>query len=210
MNSNDKKREAANANANQRFLVAGLGNIGRKYRNTRHNIGFMAVDKLAEKHRLLSRRVQNRAIVANGRIANQAVILAKPQTMMNLSGDALGPLAKYYKIPPENVIVIYDEIDLPFGNIRIRPKGSAGGHNGMRSIINHLGSDFPRIRLGVGRPTGRKPVPAHVLQDFGKDERPIVDEMLETAVAAIETFLSEGIDMAMNKHNTKREKNSER
>ena len=204
MNSDDRQREAANAGEGERFLIVGLGNTGRKYAGNRHNIGFMAVDRLAAKHGLLLNRVQNKALVANGRLANHPVILAKPQTMMNGSGDAVDPLAKFYKVPPANVLVIYDEIDIEFGMVRIREKGSSGGHNGMRSVIQHLGQEFPRIRLGVGRPNGKMPVHAYVLQDFAKDELPLVDEVLETAVSAVETFLSEGINMAMNKYNTKR------
>lgn len=204
MNDNDKQREAANAEESERFLIVGLGNTGRKYAGNRHNIGFMAVDRLAAKHGLLSNRVQNKALVANGRLSHHPVILAKPQTMMNGSGDAVGPLAKFYKVPPANVLVIYDEIDIEFGMVRIREKGSSGGHNGMRSIIQHLGQEFPRIRLGIGRPAGKMPVHAYVLQDFAKDELPLVDEMLETAVSAIETFVSEGIQQAMNKYNGKK------
>lgn len=184
-----------------KFLIVGLGNMGRKYQSNRHNIGFMAVDRLAELHGIRLSRVQNKALVGNGRIADQSVILAKPQTMMNLSGDAVGPIANYYNIPPANVLVIYDELDLPLGTIRLREKGGAGGHNGMKSIINHLGNDFPRLRLGIGRPPGRMPPAAYVLQDFGKAEEPIVVEILDTAVQAITTYLAEGIDLAMSKHN---------
>lgn len=204
MNNDDRQREAANAGEGERFLIVGLGNTGRNYAGNRHNIGFMAVDRLAAKYGLLSNRVQNKALVANGRLANHPIILAKPQTMMNGSGDAVGPLAKFYKVPPANVLVIYDEIDIEFGMVRIREKGSSGGHNGMRSIIQHIGQDFPRIRLGIGRPAGKMPVHAYVLQDFGKDELPLVDEMLETAVSAVETFVQDGIQQAMNKYNGKK------
>jgi len=185
----------------ERFLIVGLGNPGRKYRGNRHNIGFMAVDALAAAYDIESSKVQNKAIVGNGRIQNQNVIIAKPQTSMNLSGDSVGPLAHYYKVPPENVLIVYDELDLPFGTIRLRENGGAGGHNGMRSIINHLGQGFPRVRLGIGRPPGRMPVPAYVLQDFNEKDRPLLDEVLAEAVRAIETYLSEGIQMAMSRHN---------
>ncbi|MAT97298.1 MAG: aminoacyl-tRNA hydrolase [Anaerolineaceae bacterium] len=185
----------------ERFLIAGLGNPGRKYRGNRHNIGFMAVDALAAAYKIESSKVQNKAIVGNGRIQNQNVIIAKPQTYMNNSGDAVGPLARYYKVPPENVLVVYDELDLPFGTIRLREKGGAGGHNGMRSVINHLGEDFPRLRLGIGRPPGQMPVPAYVLQDFGKDDLPLLDDVLAEAVRAIETYLRDGIQLAMSRHN---------
>jgi PTH1 family peptidyl-tRNA hydrolase len=139
--------------------------------------------------------------VGNGRIQNQNVIIAKPQTYMNNSGDSVGPLARYYKVPPENVLVVYDELDLPFGTIRLREKGGAGGHNGMKSVINHLGQEFPRVRLGIGRPPGQMPVPAYVLQDFGKDDLPLLDDVLNEAVRAIETYLRDGIQLAMSRHN---------
>ena len=185
----------------ERFLIVGLGNPGRKYRGNRHNIGFMAVDALAAAYKIESSKVQNKTIVGNGRIQSQNVIIAKPQTYMNSSGDAVGPLARYYKVPPENVLVVYDELDLPFGTIRLREKGGAGGHNGMKSIINHLGQDFPRVRLGIGRPPGQMPVPAYVLQDFGKDDLPLLDDVLAEAIRAIETYLREGIQLAMSRHN---------
>ncbi|MCB9008921.1 MAG: aminoacyl-tRNA hydrolase [Ardenticatenaceae bacterium] len=188
-------------NDTERFLIVGLGNPGRKYRGNRHNIGFMAVDALAAAYKIESSKVQNKAIVGNGRIQNQNVIIAKPQTYMNSSGDAVGPLARYYKVPPENVLIVYDELDLPFGTIRLREKGGSGGHNGMKSIINHLGQDFPRMRLGIGRPSGRMPVPAHVLQDFGKDDLPLLNDILAEAVRAIETYLRDGIQLAMSRHN---------
>ena len=185
----------------ERFLIVGLGNPGRKYRGNRHNIGFMAVDALAAAYNIDSNTVQNKAIVGNGRIQNQNVIIAKPQTFMNNSGDSVGPLARYYKVSPANILIVYDELDLPFGTIRLREKGGAGGHNGMKSIINHIGQAFPRVRLGIGRPPGRMPVPAHVLQDFGKDDRLLLDDILAEAVRAIETYLRDGIQLAMSRHN---------
>lgn len=186
-----------------KVLIVGLGNPGRKYRGTRHNIGFMAIDQLASSWGVVSDRSEQKAIVAKVNVAGRSVIVAKPQTFMNSSGDSVGPLAKYYNIPPENVLVIYDEIDLPFGTLRIRPKGGAGGHNGMRSIINHIGNDFPRIRLGIGRPNGKMPVHAFVLQPFKGDETITVDIMLRETVDAVETFLTDGIDLTMNRHNKK-------
>lgn len=197
----DLADESDEMNDAERFLIVGLGNPGRKYRGNRHNIGFMAVDALAAAYNMQSSKVQNKAIVANGRIQNQQVIIAKPQTYMNSSGDAVGPLARYYKVPPQNVLIVYDELDLPFGTIRLREKGGAGGHNGMKSIINHLGNDFPRMRLGIGRPPGQMPAAAHVLQDFGKDDLPLLDDVLAEAVRAIETYLRDGIQLAMSRHN---------
>lgn len=185
----------------QRFLIAGLGNIGREHAQNRHNIGFMVLDRLATDYQISLGRVQNKALIGTGKIARRDVVLAKPQTYMNRSGEAVGALARYYKISPANVLAIYDELDLPFGTLRLREKGGAGGHNGMRSLIQHLGEDFPRLRLGIGRPPGRMPPAAYVLQDFGREDAPIVEEMIHAAVAAVETYLREGINLAMSRHN---------
>ena len=185
----------------ERYLIVGLSNPGRAYAFNRHNVGFMAVDKLALRAGIDLRRVQNKAIVGSGRLADRPVILAKPQTFMNLSGEAVGALANYYRVPPTALLVIYDELDIPFGVIRLREKGGAGGHNGMRSIIQHMGNDFPRLRLGVGRPPGRMDAAAFVLQDFGRDELPLVSEMLTTAGDAVESFVRQGIDLTMSRFN---------
>lgn len=185
----------------ERYLIVGLGNPGRAHLYNRHNIGFMAVDRLAARHEIELKRVQNKAIVGSGRIAGRPVILAKPQTFMNLSGQAVGPLAGYYKIPASHLLVIYDELDIPFGVLRLREKGSAGGHNGMRSIIQHFGNEFARLRLGIGRPPGRMDAAAYVLQDFGRDELPIVGDMLNAAVEAAESFVRDGIDRTMSRFN---------
>ena len=197
-------KETEDNSDNDKFLIVGLGNPGREHKGNRHNIGFMTIDRLAAACGISLGKVQNKALMGNGRYANQSVILAKPQTYMNRSGDAVGPLAAYYKIPPDNILIIYDELDLPLGTIRLREKGGTGGHNGMKSIVNHLGQDFPRMRLGIGRPPGKMPPAAYVLQDFGKDDLPIVAEVLDEAVRAVETFIREGIDMAMTRHNTQR------
>ncbi len=165
----------------ERFLIVGLGNPGRGHLYNRHNIGFMAVDRLAARHSIDLKRVQNRAIVGSGRVTDRAVIIAKPQTFMNLSGESVGPLVNYYKIPVANLLVIYDELDIPFGVIRLREKGGAGGHNGMRSLIQHLGNDFARLRLGIGRPPGRMDAAAFVLQDFGRDDLPLVIKVSDMA-----------------------------
>lgn len=185
----------------ERFLVVGLGNPGRDYRDTRHNIGFMLLDRLAERWHIPLGRVQSRAVIGSGHLGAHAVLLAKPQTYMNLSGDAVGPLANFYRVPATHVIVGYDEIDLEFGTLRIRPQGGAGGHNGMKSLINHLGRTFPRVRLGVGRPPGRMPASAYVLRRFRADELPVVDTMLDQAAAAIETIIRDGLELAMNRYN---------
>ena len=189
------------AERGKRFLIVGLGNPGRNHAFNRHNVGFMAIDRLALAQGIDMRRVQSKAIVGSGRLAEGAVVLAKPQTFMNLSGEAVGALAGFYRIPPSAVLVVYDELDIPFGVIRLREKGGAGGHNGMRSIIQHLGNDFPRLRLGIGRPPGRMDPAAYVLQDFGRDELPLVSEMLATAGQAIASFVRDGIDLTMSRFN---------
>jgi len=189
------------AERGKRFLIVGLGNPGRNHAFNRHNVGFMAIDRLALAQGIDMRRVQSKAIVGSGRLAEGAVVLAKPQTFMNLSGEAVGALASFYRIPPSAVLVVYDELDIPFGVIRLREKGGAGGHNGMRSIIQHLGNDFPRLRLGIGRPPGRMDPAAYVLQDFGRDELPLVSEMLATAGQAITSFVRDGIDLTMSRFN---------
>ena len=193
--------ESGMTQAEGRVLLVGLGNPGREHRQNRHNVGFMAIDRIAATEGIAVGRVQNKALIGDGRIADRSVILVKPQTYMNRSGDAVGPLARYYRIPPEQILVIYDEIDLPPGTIRLREKGGSGGHNGMKSIIQHLGQEFPRMRLGVGRPAGKMPPAAYVLQDFGRDELEYVEIMLDSAVQAATTFIQEGIDLAMTRHN---------
>lgn len=187
--------------ARQRALIVGLGNPGREYRQNRHNIGFMCIDALAQAYGIQVGKARNQALLGDGEIAQTPVILVKPQTFMNNSGQAVGQLARFFKIPLTHLLVIYDELDLPLGTLRLRQKGSAGGHNGMRSIIQHLGDDFPRLRLGIGRPPGQMPAAAYVLQNFNASEQVIVDILLKEAAAAVETFLSQGIQLTMSRHN---------
>jgi peptidyl-tRNA hydrolase, PTH1 family len=188
------------------WLIAGLGNPGPRFTGTRHNAGFMAVDELARRHGMTFSGRQANAEISRGTIEGLAVILAKPRTYMNLSGQAVGALARYYKIPLERVLVVYDDIALPLGTIRIRAKGSAGGHNGVASIIQNLGTqDFPRLRIGVDRPAGFQSNQVDwVLSRFDREERKIVDEALTRAAEAIESVLSDGLDRAMNTYNTPR------
>lgn len=193
--------EDTHSSGGERYLITGLGNPGRGHLYNRHNIGFMVVDRLAARHGIDMKRVQSKAIVGSGRIDGRPVVLAKPQTFMNLSGEAVGPLVNYYKVPLAHILVVYDELDIPFGVLRLREKGGAGGHNGMRSIIQHLGNEFARLRMGIGRPPGRMEAAAYVLQDFGRDELPLVSEMLATGVEAIESFVTEGIDLTMSRFN---------
>jgi PTH1 family peptidyl-tRNA hydrolase len=185
------------------YLIVGLGNPGSKHRINRHNVGFMAVDHLAAAAGISMGRFQHRALYGKGEIAGYPVILAKPQTFMNRSGDSINLLARYYRIAPTRVLVVYDELDLPLGSLRLRQKGGSGGHNGMKSVIQHLGNEFPRLRLGIGRPPGRMEPAAYVLRDFHKDELLVVNELLDDAVAAIESFVQVGVDLTMTHHNKK-------
>lgn len=194
--------ELRSSASDDRFMIVGLGNPGRRYRGNRHNIGFMVVDQLSEQSKVEIGRKQLKALVGTGQFARKRIILVKPQTKMNLSGSSVGPLVNYYKIPLSNLMVVYDEIDLPFGAIRLREKGGSGGHNGMKSIITALDDGFPRLRLGIGRPPGRMEPAAYVLQDFQKEELPVVEEIVERSVSAIETYLTNGIETAMTRFNS--------
>lgn len=183
-------------------LVVGLGNPGAKYAATRHNVGFMVVDRLAKQTGVSITKKQCSALTTIVTIAGEKVCLAKPQTYMNLSGDAVGCLLRYYKLTPCDLLVIYDERDLPLGKIRLREKGSAGGHRGMESIIEVLGtSDFPRLRIGIGRPQEMGAID-HVLGTFSAEERPVAAEAIARATEAVETALREDPAAAMNKFNT--------
>jgi len=182
-------------------LIVGLGNPGVRYHRSRHNVGFMIVGQFADDHELSFSRKRFNAQIAEGNVGDQRVMLAKPQTFMNLSGEAVGKLFAFYKIAPHDLLVVYDDLDLPLGKMRLRPKGGAGGHHGMESIIARIGtSDFPRLRLGIGRPTPDADVD-HVLGNFESDERELMDETFDRAVDAIDTWLAHGLDAAMNKFN---------
>ena len=204
MNANNSKFKIQNSKFPDLWLIAGLGNPGPRFAGTRHNAGFMAVDELARRHGMTFSGRQANAEIARGTVKGLAVILAKPRTYMNLSGQAVGALARYYKVPLERVLVVYDDIALPLGTIRIRAKGSAGGHNGVTSVIQNLGTqNFPRLRIGVDRPVGFQGSQVDwVLSRFDKGERKIVDEALTRAAEAIESILSDGLDRAMNAYNT--------
>jgi PTH1 family peptidyl-tRNA hydrolase len=184
------------------WLIVGLGNPGRKYAGNRHNVGFHVVDRLAAAHALNFDQKRNRAHLAHGHIEGVRVVLVKPQTYMNLSGEAVGALARFFKVYPEQVLVIFDDLDLTLGSLRLRPKGGAGGHKGMTNVIAHLNTqDFPRIRIGIGRPPGRMPPEAYVLQDFKDDEKSIMEHTYEQAVTAVNMTMSNGFEMAMNHFN---------
>jgi peptidyl-tRNA hydrolase, PTH1 family len=174
------------------LLVAGLGNPGPRFEHNRHNIGFRAVEALAEAHRLTFTRTEHNARTAHGTVADERVILAKPQTFMNESGKAVGALTRYYKIPPERLLVVYDDLDIPLRTVRFRQEGSSGGHRGLQSIINHLSTrQFPRLRLGIGRPPGRMDPAAYVLQDFSEEEKPLLWDVLRLTKDLIEKWIKD-------------------
>lgn len=186
------------------YVIAGLGNPGKKYENTRHNMGFITIDQLAEKHNIKVDKLKFKALVGEGRIAGQKVLLVKPQTYMNLSGESIRQIMNFYKLEPKELTVIYDDMDIDVGSIRIRKFGSAGTHNGMKSVVQQLGSDrFPRIRVGIGNRNKGDTID-FVLGGFRKEEVPLLEEAVTTAVQAIECMLEADIDIAMNKYNTKK------
>ncbi len=184
------------------FLLVGLGNPGREYKDSRHNFGFMLIDRLCVRLNARGMKVQSKAIVISTTHAERKLIFAKPQTFMNLSGQSVQGLAHFYKIPLTNLMVLSDDLDLPFGTIRIRASGGAGGQRGMGSIIEHLGTkDFPRLRLGIGRPPGRMAPADYVLQDFSREDLQALSEILDRAADAVLTFVTDGLNAAMNKFN---------
>jgi len=185
------------------YLIVGLGNPGREYLGNRHNVGFMMLDRLARYLQVSFSRLESKALVTKADYQANRLILAKPQTYMNLSGQAVGGLARFYKVPLEQMLIVYDDVDLPFGALRMRPTGGSAGQKGMASIIERLGSqDFPRLRIGVGRPPGRMDAAAYVLQDFSRQETDELSLVLDRAVEAVLTFATEGITEAMNRFNS--------
>lgn len=187
-------------------IIAGLGNPTKEYEGTRHNIGFSVIERLADQYNITMKEKGHKAICGKGMIAGEKVLLLKPQTYMNLSGESLIDAVSYYKIDPEEeLIVIYDDIDLDVGRIRIRAKGSAGGHNGMKSIIQHLGTQvFSRIRVGVGAKPENWDLADYVLGRFSKEELPAIEEGREAACQAVELIVSRGVEAAMNQMNVRK------
>lgn len=184
------------------YLIVGLGNPGPKYAANRHNVGFRCLERLATAHGMSFDKRHKRAYVARGTIHGQRVVLAQPQTFMNESGRAVSPLTHFYRVPLQRLLVVYDDLDLPLGTLRLRPEGGSGGHKGMRSIIEHLGSQaFPRLRIGIDRPPGRMDPAAYVLQDFSEDEKSLLQDTLERAVSAVETWVGQGVEVAMTRYN---------
>ena len=188
------------------FIIAGLGNPTKEYEGTRHNVGFDVIDRLSEKYNIAVDTKKHLAFIGKGMIAGQKVILAKPQTYMNLSGESIRSLLDYYKVDEEHeLLVIYDDVSLGVGQLRIRAKGSAGGHNGIKNIIAHLGGQvFPRIKIGVGEKPPKYDLADYVLGHFSKAEKILMDEGYDNAVRAVEMIVSGDIEGAMNEYNRKK------
>ena len=185
------------------YIIVGLGNPGRRYEHTRHNIGFITVDYLAEKHGIRINKIKHKALVGEGMISGQKVLLVKPQTYMNLSGQSVREILSFYKPDIANLIIVYDDVDLPMGRLRIRPSGSSGTHNGMRSIIYDIQrDDFPRLRIGIGGERKMR-LADYVTGGFGKEERKLMEGSVLRAVSALESILDNGIERAMNEYNSK-------
>lgn len=186
------------------YIIAGLGNPGDEYHKTRHNVGFDTINYLAEKYNISLNKLKFNAVYGELNINGEKVLLVKPVTFMNRSGVAIIEIMNYFKIPVENLIVVYDDIDIPVGTLRIRPNGSAGTHNGMKSIINTIKSEkFPRVRVGIGR-NPNMDLADYVLQRFSNDDRVIVEDIIKSAGDACVEFVKEGLDSAMQKYNIKK------
>ena len=186
------------------YIIVGLGNPGDKYEKTRHNVGFNVIDLLAKEYSIDVSKLKHKALIGEGRVGTEKVILVKPMTYMNLRGESVVDICNYYNVDLENVIVIYDDIDLDVGKIRIRKKGSGGTHNGMRSIIKCLGSnEFPRVRVGISKPKNGQDLADFVLSRFAKEDEKSLNESFENAVAAIDCAIRQDLDLAMNRYNVK-------
>lgn len=184
------------------YLIVGLGNPEAEYGKTRHNMGFNTINKIAEQYHINVNKTKFQGLSEVGTIEGQKVILVKPQTYMNLSGECVKPFVDFYKIEKENILVIYDDMDIEPGKIKIRKKGSSGGHNGMKSIIQMIGTEeFPRIRIGIGRPVHSGDEINHVIGAIPEDEIPLLDKGIEKAKDAVIEILKNGVDIAMNKFN---------
>ncbi|MBQ7478569.1 MAG: aminoacyl-tRNA hydrolase [Selenomonadaceae bacterium] len=191
-------------------IIAGLGNPGAEYAKTRHNVGFMLVDALAAKLGVDDWREKYDAMVLETRIGLEKVLLVKPLTYMNESGRAIGPLLSWYKLEAEDLVVVHDDMDIPVGTVRIRKKGSAGGHNGIKSLLAHVGDEhFARVRIGIGRPLPGWTVIHHVLAPFPAEDVPKIKEAIDYLLPAVECIVTEDVDMAMNKFNPRKKKKEE-
>lgn len=188
-------------------LLVGLGNPGREHRGNRHNVGFMALDEIARRAGVALSTQRFRGALGSGRFAGRRVVLLQPETYMNVSGESVGPAARFFKVSPEDVVVLHDEVDLPFGRLQVKDGGGHGGHNGLRSVISGLGSNaFCRIRIGIGRPANsRIPTASYVLSNFYPEEERELEEVLWKVADAVEVLLQEGVRAAMNRFNGRAE-----
>ncbi len=187
------------------YIAVGLGNPGLKYRNSRHNVGFEVIDRISSIAGLKVKKLRFKSLIGEGLVGDKRLVLVKPQTYMNASGEGVLEVVGWYRPDLSNVILIYDDADLPSGRIRIRPSGSSGSHNGMKSVICHLCSDmFPRIRIGIGKPAGETGMVEHVLTGFDKEEREVIGKALDDAAAAVIHIIRHGVDAAMNMYNANR------
>lgn len=185
------------------FIVAGLGNPGSKFENTRHNAGFEAIDILAAKYGIKVSKLKHKAYTGEGKIDGTRVLLVKPQTFMNLSGESIREIVEWYKIPMQSLILVYDDVDLPAGRIRVRPRGSSGTHNGMKSVIYQLQSDdFPRVRIGIGNAPEGWDLVDYVIGRYGPEERKLMDDSISRAAAAAAAIVTSGVEAAMSVYNT--------
>lgn len=186
-------------------VIVGLGNPGKKYENTRHNVGFSTIDVLSSKYGIKVNRLKYKALTGDGIIKGERVLLVKPQTFMNLSGESINEIAQWFKLPMENLIVVYDDVDLSVGTIRIRPKGSSGTHNGMKSVIYQLQSDeFPRIRIGIGKAPEEWDLADYVLSKFNAEEAAEIAKSIQRAAEAATAIVQSGVEIAMNLYNGER------
>ena len=198
-----KRLKTNNINGDKdRFIIAGLGNPGNKYADTKHNVGFDTVDLLARKYSVNLNKIKFKAVYGEGKIGDSRVVFVKPQTFMNLSGESVSAVRSWYKIPEERIIIIFDDIDISLGEIRIKRNGSAGSHNGMKSIIYQLGKDnFPRVKIGIGPKPDGWDLADFVLSKFTPEDRKIVDKSIDNAAAAAEDIIKYNIETAMGKYN---------
>lgn len=182
--------------------MLGYGNPGENYKNTRHNVGFMVIDKLSEKLDIRVNKNKFKGTVGEGKIGGKSVILLKPETYMNLSGDSVMEITNFYKVQFEDILIVYDDIDIEFGKIRIKPEGSSGTHNGMRSVSDMLNThDFPRVRIGIGHPPIKMSLADYVLMPFGQDDLDELNKVIDMAAEAVIEIINNGVEKAMNLYN---------
>ena len=191
----------------ERYLIVGLGNPGQTYARQRHNVGFMTLDAISCKHNVIFTKHKSKSMIATLRLNNMNVILSKPQTFMNLSGQSVQELVRYYDIQPDNILVIFDDLDLPIGDIRIRKSGGSSGHKGMQSVITLLGTNtIPRLRLGIGRPPANVDPKDYVLKPFSEQQKSHMNSLIPKVIEAVESFVVDGVHTAMSNYNYKSSK----